>query len=55
LVGRPLAGVVPDARDGPCVVEALLNHPQAAAKGRPVLDAPIDQLAAQGGASENLQ
>ncbi len=53
--GLPLAGVVPDARDGPCAVEALLNHPQAAAKGRPVLDAPIDQLAAQGGASENLQ
>jgi D-alanyl-D-alanine carboxypeptidase/D-alanyl-D-alanine-endopeptidase (penicillin-binding protein 4) len=50
-----LAGVVSDARDRPWVVVALLNHPQAAAKGRPVLDALIAQLAAQGGPKENLQ
>ncbi|MFN7664375.1 MAG: D-alanyl-D-alanine carboxypeptidase/D-alanyl-D-alanine-endopeptidase [Inhella sp.] len=50
-----LAGVVSDARDRPWVVVALLNHPQAAAKGRPVLDALIALLATQGGASENLQ
>jgi D-alanyl-D-alanine carboxypeptidase/D-alanyl-D-alanine-endopeptidase (penicillin-binding protein 4) len=42
-----LAGVLSDARDRPWVVVALLNHPQAAAKGRPVLDALMAHLAGQ--------
>ncbi|MFN9194746.1 MAG: hypothetical protein ACK5V2_13680, partial [Pseudomonadota bacterium] len=52
---RRWGGVGAAARDRPWVVVALLNHPQAAAKGRPVLDALIALLATQGGASENLQ
>ena len=40
-----LAGFVPDARNRLWVVVALLNHPDASTKGRPVLDALIDHLA----------
>jgi D-alanyl-D-alanine carboxypeptidase/D-alanyl-D-alanine-endopeptidase (penicillin-binding protein 4) len=42
-----LAGIVPDATGRPWVFVALLNHPEAAAKGRPVLDALADWVAAQ--------
>lgn len=42
-----LAGFVPDAQNRLWVVVALLNHPEASAKGRPVLDALIDALARQ--------
>lgn len=42
-----LAGFVPDAAGRPWVFVALLNHPEAAAKGRPVLDALADWVAAQ--------
>ncbi len=42
-----LAGFVPDAHHRLWVVVALLNHPEASAKGRPVLDALIDALARQ--------
>ncbi len=42
-----LAGFVPDASGRPWVFVALLNDPQAAAKGRPVLDALVNWVAAQ--------
>ena len=42
-----LAGFVPDAAGRPWVFVALLNHPEAAAKGRPVLDALVTWVAAQ--------
>ncbi|HEY0956863.1 MAG TPA: D-alanyl-D-alanine carboxypeptidase/D-alanyl-D-alanine-endopeptidase [Roseateles sp.] len=42
-----LAGFVPDANGRPWVFVALLNDPQAAAKGRPVLDALVNWVAAQ--------
>lgn len=42
-----LAGFVPDANGRPWVFVALLNHPEAARKGRPVLDALVDWVAAQ--------
>lgn len=42
-----LAGFVPDAAGRPWVFVALLNHPQAAAKGRPVLDALAEWVAVQ--------
>ena len=42
-----LAGVMPDASGKPWVFVALLNHPDAAAKGRPVLDALAAWVAAQ--------
>jgi len=42
-----LAGFVPDANGKPWVFAALLNHPEAAAKGRPVLDALVEWVAAQ--------
>jgi serine-type D-Ala-D-Ala carboxypeptidase/endopeptidase (penicillin-binding protein 4) len=42
-----LAGFVPDASGKPWVFVALLNHPEAAAKGRPVLDALVNWVAAQ--------
>lgn len=42
-----LAGFVPDASGRPWVFVALLNHPEAAAKGRPVLDALVEWVAAQ--------
>ena len=42
-----LAGFVPDANGRPWVFVALLNHPEAAAKGRPVLDALVNWVAAQ--------
>lgn len=42
-----LAGYVRDAQQRLWVVSAMLNHPQAAKKGRPVLDALIDWIARQ--------
>jgi len=42
-----LAGFVPDASGKPWVFVALLNHPEAAAKGRPVLDALVEWVAGQ--------
>ena len=42
-----LAGFVTDAAGRPWVFVALLNHPEAARKGRPVLDALADWVAAQ--------
>ena len=42
-----LAGLVPDASGKPWVFVALLNHPDAAAKGRPVLDALAAWVATQ--------
>ncbi len=42
-----LAGFVPDAGGRPWVFVALLNHPEAARKGRPVLDALVNWVAAQ--------
>ncbi len=42
-----LAGFVPDASGKPWVFVALLNHPEAAAKGRPVLDALVNWVALQ--------
>ena len=42
-----LAGFVPDATGRPWVFVALLNHPEAAAKGRPVLDALVNWVAEQ--------
>lgn len=42
-----LAGFVPDASGKPWVFVALLNHPEAAAKGRPVLDALVNWVATQ--------
>ena len=42
-----LAGVVPDRQNRPWVVVAMLNAPEAGAKGRPVLDAVIEWVAAQ--------
>lgn len=42
-----LAGYVWDARDRPWVFVAYVNHPEAAQKGRPVLDALAEYVAAQ--------
>lgn len=42
-----LAGLVPDATGRPWVFVALLNDPQASAKGRPVLDALVEWVAVQ--------
>lgn len=42
-----LAGFVTDAAGRPWVFVALLNHPEAARKGRPVLDALANWVAAQ--------
>jgi len=42
-----LAGYVPDASGRIWVVVALVNDPQAAARGRPVLDALVDWVAMQ--------
>ncbi|MFG6467844.1 D-alanyl-D-alanine carboxypeptidase/D-alanyl-D-alanine-endopeptidase [Roseateles sp. BYS87W] len=42
-----LAGFVPDASGRPWVFVALINHPDAARKGRPVLDALADWVASQ--------
>ncbi len=42
-----LAGFVPDASGRPWVFVALLNHPEAARKGRPVLDALVNWVATQ--------
>jgi len=42
-----LAGFVPDATGRPWVFVALLNDPQASAKGRPVLDALVEWVAGQ--------
>jgi D-alanyl-D-alanine carboxypeptidase/D-alanyl-D-alanine-endopeptidase (penicillin-binding protein 4) len=42
-----LAGFVPDAAGRTWVFVALVNHPEAAAKGRPVLDALAEWVAAQ--------
>lgn len=42
-----LAGFVPGADGRPWVFVALLNHPEAARKGRPVLDALADWVAQQ--------
>ncbi|MFG6464267.1 D-alanyl-D-alanine carboxypeptidase/D-alanyl-D-alanine-endopeptidase [Roseateles sp. DXS20W] len=42
-----LAGFVPDALGRPWVFVALLNHPEAAARGRPVLDALAGWVAEQ--------
>jgi len=42
-----LAGFVPDASGKTWVFVALLNHPQAAVKGRPVLDALVNWVATQ--------
>ncbi|MBI3347504.1 MAG: D-alanyl-D-alanine carboxypeptidase/D-alanyl-D-alanine-endopeptidase [Burkholderiales bacterium] len=42
-----LGGLVLDANGKPWVFVALLNHPQAAAKGRPVLDALVNWVATQ--------
>ena len=44
---RGLAGFVPDATGKPWVFVALLNHPEAAARGRPVLDALVEWVATQ--------
>lgn len=42
-----LAGFVPDASGKPWVFVALLNHPEAARQGRPVLDALVNWVAMQ--------
>ena len=42
-----LAGFVPDASGKTWVFVALVNHPEAAAKGRPVLDALVELVAGQ--------
>ncbi|MFT7776659.1 D-alanyl-D-alanine carboxypeptidase/D-alanyl-D-alanine-endopeptidase [Roseateles sp.] len=42
-----LAGFVPDASGKPWVFVALINHPEAARKGRPVLDALVNWVAEQ--------
>lgn len=42
-----LAGFVPDASGKTWVFVALVNHPEAAAKGRPVLDALVEWVAGQ--------
>jgi D-alanyl-D-alanine carboxypeptidase/D-alanyl-D-alanine-endopeptidase (penicillin-binding protein 4) len=42
-----LAGFVPDASGRLWVFVAVVNHPEAAAKGRPVLDALVDWVAVQ--------
>lgn len=42
-----LAGLVPDASGRPWVFVALLNHPEAAKKGRPVLDALVEWVSVQ--------
>ncbi|CAM3703300.1 D-alanyl-D-alanine carboxypeptidase/D-alanyl-D-alanine-endopeptidase [Roseateles saccharophilus] len=42
-----LAGLVPDASGRAWVFVALLNHPDAAARGRPVLDALVNWVAAR--------
>jgi D-alanyl-D-alanine carboxypeptidase/D-alanyl-D-alanine-endopeptidase (penicillin-binding protein 4) len=42
-----LAGFVPDADGKPWVFVALLNHPEASAKGRAVLDALVNWVAVQ--------
>ncbi|MBV8036509.1 D-alanyl-D-alanine carboxypeptidase/D-alanyl-D-alanine-endopeptidase [Roseateles sp.] len=42
-----LAGFVPDAAGRTWVFVALLNHPEAARKGRPVLDALVNWVAEQ--------
>ena len=42
-----LAGFVPDANGKPWIFVALINHPDAAAKGRPVLDALVEWVAEQ--------
>lgn len=42
-----LAGFVPDASGKPWVFVALLNHPEAARRGRPVLDALVNWVATQ--------
>jgi D-alanyl-D-alanine carboxypeptidase/D-alanyl-D-alanine-endopeptidase (penicillin-binding protein 4) len=42
-----LAGFVPDASGRPWVFVALVNDPQASAKGRPVLDALVNWVATQ--------
>lgn len=42
-----LAGFVSDASGRPWVFVALLNHPEAARKGRPVLDALVNWVAMQ--------
>ncbi|KQW51123.1 MULTISPECIES: D-alanyl-D-alanine carboxypeptidase/D-alanyl-D-alanine-endopeptidase [unclassified Roseateles] len=42
-----LAGFVPDASGKPWVFVALINHPEAAVKGRPVLDALVNWVAGQ--------
>ncbi|MGM9481502.1 D-alanyl-D-alanine carboxypeptidase/D-alanyl-D-alanine endopeptidase [Roseateles sp. NT4] len=42
-----LAGFVPDAQGRPWVFVALLNDPDAARKGRPVLDALVNWVATQ--------
>ena len=42
-----LAGFVPDASGRPWVFVALVNHPEAARKGRPVLDALVNWVAVQ--------
>lgn len=42
-----LAGFVPDASGRPWVFVAFVNHPDAAAQGRPVLDALVNWVASQ--------
>lgn len=42
-----LAGFVPDAAGKTWIFVALVNHPEAAARGRPVLDALVDWVAGQ--------
>lgn len=42
-----VAGLVPDAQGRPWVFVAMLNHPEAAKKGRPVLDALVEWVARQ--------
>ncbi|MFG6457588.1 D-alanyl-D-alanine carboxypeptidase/D-alanyl-D-alanine-endopeptidase [Roseateles sp. BYS96W] len=42
-----LAGLVPDASGRPWIFVSLINDPEAAKKGRPVLDALVDWVAAQ--------
>ena len=42
-----VAGMVPDRQNRPWVLVAMLNAPEAGKKGRPVLDALIEWIAAQ--------
>jgi D-alanyl-D-alanine carboxypeptidase/D-alanyl-D-alanine-endopeptidase (penicillin-binding protein 4) len=42
-----LAGFVPDASGRLRVFAAAVNHPEVAAKGRPVLDALVEWVASQ--------